>query len=326
MILKKIIFLAFTLLNAVIWSQETLPIYQDYLSDNVFLVHPAAAGIGECSKIRLTARTQWLDLDNAPQLQTASFHSKINTNKDSKAAYGVILFNDKNGYHSQKAIQGTYAYHLEMDNSGKFKQLSFALSLAAVFNQVDQRNFTNDPVVQAVIKSNLYFNADFGMAYHFGGFSSYLTIKNILLAAKNDLKSEYDALNLRNYVVGAGYFFGEKSKIQFEPSFMFQYKEQTSEKLLDLNLKVYKRFKMAQLWGAVSYRQSFDGGIFENAKYISPILGMNANKFMISYTYTHQLNKVKLTEEGFHQISLGLNIMCKKPRLPACPNINGTLF
>jgi len=27
-------------------SQETLPIYTDYLSDNVYLVHPSAAGIG----------------------------------------------------------------------------------------------------------------------------------------------------------------------------------------------------------------------------------------------------------------------------------------
>ena len=37
-------------------GQETLPIYADYLSDNVFLIHPSAAGIGNCGKIRLTAR------------------------------------------------------------------------------------------------------------------------------------------------------------------------------------------------------------------------------------------------------------------------------
>ena len=31
-------------------SQETLPIYSDYLSDNVYLVHPSAAGIGNTGK------------------------------------------------------------------------------------------------------------------------------------------------------------------------------------------------------------------------------------------------------------------------------------
>ena len=37
-------------------AQETLPIYTDYLSDNVFLVHPAAAGIGNSSNLRFTVR------------------------------------------------------------------------------------------------------------------------------------------------------------------------------------------------------------------------------------------------------------------------------
>lgn len=305
-------------------AQETLPIYQDYLSDNVFLIHPAAAGVGECAKIRLTARMQWLDIDNAPELQTGSFHTKLKAG--SKAAYGGVLFNDKNGNHSQKGIQGTYAYHLEMSSSDRFNQLSFGLSMAGVFNQIDQRNFANDPAVEQVVKSNVYFNADLGMAYHFGSFSSYLTIKNILLTGKGELKSEHDALNLRNYVLGAGYYFGNMSKFQFEPSFMFQYKEQTSEKVLDLNAKVYKQTRIAQFWGAVSYRQTFDGGIHEQAKYISPILGLNFDRFMFSYTYTYQLNTIRFADEGFHQFSLGMNLRCSERRLPACPNINGTLF
>lgn len=324
MIMKKLIlvFIAVCFLEAN--SQETLPIYQDYLSDNVFLLHPAAAGVGECSKIRLTGRMQWLDIDNAPQLQTGSFHSKIRP--DAKAAYGVILFNDENGYHSQKGIQGTYAYHLEINSTDVFNQLSFGLSMAAVFNQVDQRTFINDPVVKQVIESDLYFNADLGMAYHFGGFSSYLTIKNVLLTAKSNFKSEYDALNLRNYVLGAGYFFRNMPKFQLEPSFMFQYKEQTGEKVLDLNVKVYKKMKKAQFWGAISYRQTFDGTIYESAQYVSPILGLNVNNFMLSYTYTHQLNKTQFIDGGFHQISLGMNLKCVKQRLSACPNINGSLF
>lgn len=322
--IKILLSVSFLLLMNIVKAQETLPIYQDYLSDNVFLVHPAAAGIGECAKIRLTAGTQWLGVNDAPQLQTASFHAKVR--EDAKAGYGVILFNDKNGHHSQKAIQGTYAYHLELDQQRRFNQLSFGLSLAAVQNDVDQRAFVDDPAVSQIIESDFYFNADFGMAYHYGGFSSYLTIKNIFLTAKNNLKSEFNALNLRNYVLGAGYFFGEEEKIQFEPSFMFQYKEQTSEKTLDVNFKAYKKFRQAQLWGAISYRRSFDGSVFDESSYISPILGVNFDRFMIAYTYTSQLNEVKLTQGGFHQISLGYNFLCRKRRLAACPNINAQLF
>ena len=180
--------------------------------------------------------------------------------------------------------------------------------------------------VQQIIESDFYFNGDFGVGYHIGGFSSYLTIKNIFLTAKNNLRSEFDALNLRNYVLGAGYFFGNAKKFQFEPSFMFQYKEQTSEKIADINIKVYKNLDKAQLWTALSYRTSFDGNSFEEAQYISPILGINYNKMMFSYTYTKQIGGIVLTDAGFHQISLGFNVLCRKRRLSACPNINGGLF
>ncbi|WP_422089356.1 type IX secretion system membrane protein PorP/SprF [Tenacibaculum ovolyticum] len=302
-------------------AQETLPIYADYLSDNVYLLHPAAAGIGDCGKVRFTARQQWVGVKDAPSLQTVSFHAKFNEN--SKAGYGVILFNDRNGYHSQKGLQGSYTYHLDMGNENLFKQLSFGLSMAMVQNEVDQTTFGGGDVSQ-VIESDFYFNADFGMAYHFKGFSSYLTIKNILLSAKNNLNSNYESLNLRNYIFGAGYFFGDEDKLQFEPSLMLQYKAETGEKIGDLNFKVYKKFRTSQLWAALSYRRSLDSSVFGDANYITPIIGLNYKKLMFAYTYTQQSGDVVFSNGGFHQISFGLDILCRKRRASACPNINGS--
>lgn len=322
---KKLVTALFFICYVASNAQETMPIYQDYLSDNVYLLHPAAAGVGDCAKIRLTARNQWLDVDNGPKLQTLSFHGRINN--ETKAGFGIILFNDKNGFHSQKGLQGTYAYHLDLDNGSAINQLSFGLSFAFVQNEVDQRSFTiTDPVVNQIIESNSYFNADFGVAYHRGGLASYLTIKNIFLSAKDKLTSEFDALNLRNYILGVSYFFGKEKKIQLEPSVMLQLKEQTSEKVIDVNFKAYKNIDNAQLWAGVSYRTSFDSSTFDNAQYISPIIGVNYKRFMVGYTYTKQLNDVVISTGGFHQISLGMNLMCRKKRLSACPNINGQLF
>ena len=321
--MKSIVKLLFVLLvfNKVV-AQETLPIYADYLSDNVYLLHPAAAGIGECGKIRLTARQQWFGVKNAPSLQTASFHAKAS--EYSNAGYGFILFNDKNGYHSQKGIQGTYAYHLSLGNENLFNQLSFGLSMSVVQNEVDQRPFSGDPAVTQIIQSDFYFNADFGMAYHFKGFSSYFTVKNLFLSAKNNVNSNFESLNLRNYIIGAGYFFGKESELQFEPSFMFQFKEQTNEKVADINLKLYKKIRNTQFWAALSYRRSFDGSAFGEAQYITPIVGVNFNKFMVSYTYTKQTGDIVFSNGDFHQISLGINVLCRKRRASACPNINGS--
>ena len=49
--LKKIVFVAILALVAQnINSQEGLPIYSDYLTDNYYLLHPSMAGISNCNK------------------------------------------------------------------------------------------------------------------------------------------------------------------------------------------------------------------------------------------------------------------------------------
>ncbi len=311
-----LLFLLFSLKS---YSQETLPIYTDYLSDNVYLVHPSAAGIGNSSKLRFTARQQWAGIPNAPALQTISFHTRLS--EESRAGYGLVVFNDKNGFHSQKGIQGAFAYHLPMSNSNIFNQLSFGLAFTFVQNQSDQRTFTGDRAVAAIIESTSYYNADFSVAYHLGGFSSYFTVKNLLLTAKNNLNVQ-EPLDLRNYILSVGYYFGQENFVQFEPSIMIQFREGTGERIADFNIKAYKNISQTQLWAALSYRRSFDANAIENSQFISPILGLNYQNFMFSYTYTNQMNDIVLSSSGFHQVSVGINLWTRERRAAACPNIN----
>ena len=319
-IVKSLILLIVFFLSFEGESQETLPIYSDYLSDNVYLVHPSAAGIGNTGKLRFTARQQRAGVKDAPTLQTISYHNRFRE----KAALGFILFNDSNGFHSQKGIQGTFAYHLDLNRASVFNQLSFGLSLTAVQNQVDQTQFFGDPTIAQIIRSDGYFNADFSVAYHRKGFSSYLTVKNLLLSAKNNLNNNLEPLDLRNYILSLGYYFGDKQSFQFEPSLMIQLRESTGERIIDFNFKAYKDFNKAQLWGALSYRKGFDAKPIEDLVYITPIIGVNYNKWMFSYTYTRQMNDIVLTDLGFHQVSIGVNLFTRKPRAAACPNINAS--
>jgi type IX secretion system PorP/SprF family membrane protein len=319
-IVKSLILLIVFFLSFEGESQETLPIYSDYLSDNVYLVHPSAAGIGNTGKLRFTARQQWAGVKDAPTLQTISYHNRFRE----KAALGFILFNDSNGFHSQKGIQGTFAYHLDLNRASVFNQLSFGLSLTAVQNQVDQTQFFGDPTIAQIIRSDGYFNADFSVAYHRKGFSSYFTVKNLLLSAKNNLNNNLEPLDLRNYILSLGYYFGDKQSFQFEPSLMIQLRESTGERIVDFNFKAYKDFNKAQLWGALSYRKGFDTKPIEYLVYITPIIGVNYNKWMFSYTYTRQMNDIVLTDLGFHQVSIGVNLFTRKPRAAACPNINAS--
>jgi type IX secretion system PorP/SprF family membrane protein len=322
MYLKRVFSFFLLLITPLLASaQETLPIYSDYLSDNVYLVHPAAAGVGNCGKLRLTARNQWAGIEDAPALQTFSFHTRLGMNNGA----GIILFNDRNGYHSQQGVQLTYAYHIDLDRENYTNQLSFGLSFMGVNNKLDESSFViPDPVITQIVQSTGYFNADFGMAYHYAGFFSYFTAKNLILSARNLYNDEYESLNLRRYLLTLGYYYGEGKSFQLEPSVMAQAIERTGEKFVDLNLKVYKKVADAQLWAAFSYRKGFDGADTEELNYLTPIIGINYKQFMFSYTYTKQTGDILFDDAGYHQVSLGINILCRPPRNNGCPNINGS--
>ena len=94
-------------------SQEGVPIYFDYLTENYYLVHPSMAGVNLVGgKIRSTIRKQWFDQVEAPNLQTLTADLRLSE----RSGLGLTLFNDENGYHSQKGVYLTYAHHINFND------------------------------------------------------------------------------------------------------------------------------------------------------------------------------------------------------------------
>ena len=324
-----LVFLVMQLTNA----QEGIAVYSDYLSDNYYLIHPSMAGASNCGKIRLTGRQQWFGQEDAPALQTFSFNTSLD--EDGTSGIGMIFFNDKNGYHSQRGGKLTYAHHLRFSRSTiDLNQLSFGLSAAFIQSTLDGTDFTGfDPViVPGVIQKDAYFNVDLGVSYHYMDFFTHFTIKNFLANQRRELYSEgFESDNLSKYLWSAGAVFGDDSDLLFEPSLMLQYTSETKEKAIDLNLKVYKELEFGKLWGGLSYRRSFDGAQFvsgsgiqeQKLQWVTPIVGLNYDKYMFSYTYSHVMGDVKFDNPGFHQITLGMNIFCRDKEYDCnCPAVN----
>ena len=104
------------------------------------------AGAANCAKIRLTARKQWFGQEDAPALQTLTFNGRIGE----RSGAGIIIFNDKNGYHSQKGVKLTYAHHIMFSRDEiDLNQLSFGISGGLIQSQLDETKFgrTFDPIV-----------------------------------------------------------------------------------------------------------------------------------------------------------------------------------
>lgn len=314
------------------FSQEGIPVYSDYLSDNYYLLHPSMAGAANCDKIRLTARKQWFDQTDAPALQTISYNGRVGE----RSGVGVILFNDKNGYHSQKGMKLTYAHHLMFSRDAiDLNQLSFGISAGFFQSQLDETEFLQsgdwDPIINGtIVQKDAYFNLDIGASYNFLDFYTHLTVKNVM-ETRRDIYTEFESDNLRKFLFSAGYVFGDKDKILWEPSILFQYVDKTKEKAIDFNMKAYKSLDFGMIWAALSYRRSFDSTEYLNGngvssqslQYITPIVGINFDKFMFAYTYSHLTGNVKFDTAGFHQITLGIDLFCKREKYECkCPAIN----
>lgn len=315
-------------------AQEGLPIYSDYLTDNYYLIHPSMAGVANCNKVRLTGRQQWLGQSNAPSLQTLSVNGRFG---ETPSAYGAIVFNDKNGYHSQTGAYLTYAHHLMFSrNPIDLNMLSFGLSAGMIQYKLDETSFLADgfdPIISGIEQSATNFNIDFGFSYHFLDFYAHATVKNVL--ANDGINFNEQGLsynNLRTFLFSAGNVFSRiGSEWSYEPSIMFMHRDATKESLIDLNMKVYKEVEFGKIWAGLSYRTSLDDAEFLNGsgvssqklQYITPLVGINYKNFVFAYTYSYQSNSVVFNNGGFHQITLGINFGCRREKYECnCPAIN----
>lgn len=315
------------------YSQEILPVYSDYLSDNYFLLHPSMAGAANCAKVRLTGRQQWFGQEDAPALQTLSFNGSI-TEKD---GMGIILINDKNGYHSQKGFRVAYAHHIMFSRDNvDLNQLSFGVNVGFAQSLLDETDFRdNNPVFDpnidgTIVQKANYFNVDIGASYNFLDFYAHFTVKNAL-ASERRIYSVREPVNLKRLIYNMGYTFGDADRILLEPSVMFQHTFLTKESTVDLNIKAYKNLEFGRVWGGLSYRRSLDGAEYldgvaianQKLQYITPILGINYKNYMFSYTYSQLMGDIKFDTGGFHQLTLGINLFCKPEKYHCnCPAIN----
>ena len=316
-------------------AQEGIPVYSDYLTDNYYLLHPSMAGAGSCDKLRITGRKQWFGIPDAPELQTISLNMRLNQ----QSGAGIILYNDQNGYHSQKGAKFTYAHHIMFSRDDvDLNQLSFGMSAGLVQRQLDQTSFYNNGLV---IKGQS-LNLDFGVSYNFLNFYAHATVLSSL-ESKRSLYSEAESANLRRYIFSTGYAFGDIQTMLWEPSVMFQMTDLTKEKSVDINLKVHKQLglDLGAVWGGISYRRSFEGAQYftiptaatttttttttttattssdwkshnQKLQSITPFLGITYKQFMVSYTYSKVLGSVLFDSGAYHQITLGFNFNCKQ--------------
>lgn len=313
-------------------AQEVIPTYSDYLTDNLYLIHPSMAGASNYDQIRLTARTQWFDVEDAPNLQTLAVNSRITD----RIGVGGILFRDENGNFSKLGAYATFAYHLMFSRSNvDLNQLSFGISAGVIQHRLDTSGFTGfDPLLSNQDPSDIFANMDIGLSYFYHDFYVHFAAKNLLSVSRELFYSDAMPSNMRKYLLSAGYVldFNPNDEWSFEPSILYQMRDATSEMAIDANLKAYYELDNGTLWGGISYRNSFEGAEYttdgetvkqQQLRYVTPFVGYGYKRFIFGYTFSYQVNSVVLSNNGFHQITLGYNFGESRQRYDChCPAVN----
>jgi type IX secretion system PorP/SprF family membrane protein len=293
------------------------------------------AGASNYNKVRLTARQQWLDVKDAPSLQTLSLNGRVND----KVGLGGIFYNDSNGRFSQQGVTATFAYHLMFSRStADLHQLSFGLSANILQDRFDQTGLNTivnpDPAIDGSQRSETLFNTDVGVSYFFLNFFAHVTFKNLLPQQRRVFSEIFENENQRQYLTSVGYTITlPESLWLFEPSVFFQHREALNQSNIDFNAKAYYQLNIGQIWGGLSYRAALDGIDFaasgssdlesQKLQYVSPFLGFNYNRFMVAYTYSYQTNSNVISTGGFHQITLGYDFGEDRKRYKCnCPAVN----
>jgi len=297
--MKKLIFVIFTGITIASTAQQ-LPLYSQYMM-NAFLLNPAIAGSVDYFPVRLTARQQWVGINDAPSTQALSAHYLF---EYQKLGVGGYIFNDQFGPMSRIGIQACASYHIPL--SGISSKLGIGLALKGFQFKFDESKLKAiddaDPALSYSTITKFVPDADFGLylyndKYFLGVSATQLIELNIDFGDSSVDKNSI----IRHYYAMGGYKFTLSDDFDLEPSLLFKGTLQTPWQL-DFNVKgYYKRM----YWLGVSYRSSKD---------IVAMLGIKIKKYYLGYAFDYTMSNIKRYTSGSHEILLGINITEGKNR------------
>ncbi len=291
---KNVFIVSLFVLITYLSNAQQLPLYSQYMF-NSFLLNPAIAGSVEYFPVRLTARQQWVGIDDAPSTQAISTHYLLN---NQKMGIGGYLFNDKFGPVSETGLQACFAYHLPL--TGIKSKLGMGLAFKAFQFKFDESKLItiddNDPAVTHGTISKFVPDADFGLylyndKYFVGVSATQLIQFKIDVGNNTNDKNQ----NIRHYYITGGYNFTLSEEFTLEPSVLIKGTAETPWQV-DINAKgFYKKM----YWVGVSYRTSND---------IIAMVGVKIKKFLVGYSFDYTFSDLNNYSSGSHEILIGFNI------------------
>ena len=287
-------------------QELSIPQLSQYLSDNPFLMSPTFAGIGNYVKVRMNGVTQWVGIQDAPDIQSLSADVRLGN----RSGIGMVIYNDSNGETKQRGGKVSFAHHLTIN---KYDDHYFSFALSFNLNQIrfdienfDPEAFTDPAIINDRSSSNPNF--DVGTLYRRGGFYLSLNASNILNKEFEKFDPIFEPNTLRNYYLYTGYKFRKNRRRNngHRICFFFQYFESDGRSVTDINTK-FKWFDFLDYYYA-GFTYRFLNDQMGSPLYVAPIIGLKKGDFYFGYSYQVIMNELLGYSSGTHVVTLGIDL------------------
>lgn len=281
---------------------------------NKYSINPAVAGANGATNLSVIAREESVGFKGTPKTHSFSLDSRItggnnifnrifkrrSGNRSSgNVGWGLSLYSDLNGPIDKTGINGTYSYHIELDES----QLSFGISVVLFQLSIQKDGFItddglldNDPLLAGGNEAIWITDANFGIYYSaakfYVGYSSMQLFDSFAQFGANGL-GEYKLNRLHNVI--AGYNYKINRVFEIEPSTLFRVDER-------MNMQTNIGFRL-------TYNQKFWGGLYyKTMSTLSLHCGLNYDRYYIAYAFDYGINSMSTYTWGTHELVIAMRI------------------
>ena len=289
---------------------QRMPFFTHHVT-NPYIYNPAFAGYDAHPVLYLTHRQQWLGIEGAPASTHLSFHTPAgNANPFS---IGINLTHDQIGIFRYSSFRTTGAYMVPL-SAEKEHYFRLGLSAGLGFNGYDLQgvNATDDAIFQAAQNAGAYFDARFGLQYHFEHFNLGISLPQLFTPPSLEEGVSEGGFDQFSRIIGSiSYRFqlSPEGNFSVEPTVMYHYSQVVEGQLEALALL---RFKEG-FWVGGGYQQQAG---------IASLLGFKVKNLSFSYHYGLGNRALTAGTMGTHELQLGLVMGKKKATLKRKPRLN----
>ncbi|MDO5510041.1 MAG: PorP/SprF family type IX secretion system membrane protein [Weeksellaceae bacterium] len=293
------LFMGFGILQA----QQSIPVYEQYFTQDAMIINPSMVGIGEDIKFSASHRRQWQSLPNGPNTTIVALHGNV----IDRLGLGMYFAGDENGNTRTNSFNVAASYYIPIGNATNREDGQFGFGTSLSFTSYRFGGVTempNDPLY--VGETSIFIPyINFGGTFQLSGWTLAASVLDIPLSYNSPIIDQVEP-NPVYYYAMLGKRFRVAEAFELEPVVLYR-QNSNERRMLDGNLRARVYSGENSFWIGGTYRYDMSGEQSEGLT-ISPSLGASLGRFNLGFAYNIGLTDIAHEGQDGWSVNLGYDI------------------